>query len=73
MEIHSLHPEMSSLHERAGEVFLAALARPASARDAFLLDACRGDEALLQEVGSLLMFHDGDEAPRIPVGKLIQQ
>src|SRR6185295_7417938 len=63
LEIHSSHPDMASLHERAGEVFLAALSRPAAERDAFLVDACRGDEALLQEVGSLLMFHDENEAP----------
>src|SRR5580765_3360224 len=63
MELHSLHPEMPSLHERAGEVFLAALARPGAERDAFLVDACRGDDALLQEVGSLLMFHDDNAAP----------
>ena len=44
-------------------MFLAALSRPAAERDAFLVDACRGDEALLQEVGSLLMFHDENEAP----------
>ena len=30
---------MSSLHERAGEVFLAALSRPAAERDAFLVEA----------------------------------
>lgn len=52
---------MSSLHERAGEVFLAALARPAADRDAFLVATCQGDEALLREVASLLVFHgDGD-------------
>src|SRR5204863_4859696 len=50
---------MSSLHERAGEVLVAALSRPAEERDAFLVSACRGDEELLREVGSLLMFHEG--------------
>ena len=50
---------MSSLHERAGEVLVAALARPAGERDAFLVEACQGDEALLREVASLLMFHEG--------------
>lgn len=49
---------MSSLHERAGEVFLAALSRPAPDRDAFLCDTCRDDEELLREVGSLLLFHE---------------
>ena len=56
--VDSRHP-MSSLHERAGEVFLAALSRPAAERDAFLVAACGEDEELLREVGSLLMFHEG--------------
>jgi eukaryotic-like serine/threonine-protein kinase len=50
---------MSSLHERAGEVFLAALSRPVAERDAFLYGACKDDEELLREVGSLLLFHEG--------------
>src|SRR5215208_7156824 len=50
---------MSSLYERAGEVLLAALSRPPAERDAFLAEACRGDEELLREVGSLLIFHEG--------------
>jgi tetratricopeptide (TPR) repeat protein/predicted Ser/Thr protein kinase len=53
---------MLSLHERAGEVFLAALSRPAAERDAFLVAACKGDEELLREVGSLLMFHEAGDA-----------
>src|SRR3954447_14356178 len=56
---------MLSLHERAGEVFLAALSRPIAERDVFLVDACRGDEALLREVGSLLLFHEGESEPEI--------
>src|SRR3954471_15507333 len=56
---------MPSLHERAGEVFLAALSRPIAERDLFLVDACRGDEALLREVGSLLLFHDSESEPEI--------
>lgn len=51
-----------SLHERAGEVFIAALARPAAERDAFLVAACEGDEALLREVASLLLFHEAEGA-----------
>jgi eukaryotic-like serine/threonine-protein kinase len=50
---------MLSLHERAGEVFLAALSKPIAERDAFLVSACGGDEELLQEVRSLLLFHEG--------------
>jgi eukaryotic-like serine/threonine-protein kinase len=58
---------MSSLHERAGEVFLAALSRPAAERDSFLVDACANDEALLREVGSLLVFHeDGNTSDADP-------
>src|SRR5436190_14983915 len=53
---------MSSLHERAGEVFLAALSRPAAERDSFLFAACKHDEELLREVGSLLLFHEGGSA-----------
>ncbi|PYR23511.1 MAG: hypothetical protein DMF94_01085, partial [Acidobacteria bacterium] len=56
---------MSSLHERAGEVLLAALSRPVAERDAFLVSACRGDQELLREVGSLLMFHEGEGAAEI--------
>src|SRR3954447_16013703 len=48
---------MLSLHERAGEVLLAVLSRPDSQRDAFLVEACAGDDALLREVASLLPFH----------------
>src|SRR5687767_12631867 len=52
---------MSSLHERAGELLLTALSTPVAERDAFLVAACQGDDALLREVGSLLLFHtDGD-------------
>src|SRR3954453_15693226 len=54
---------MPSLHERAGEVFLAALSRPIAERDLFLVDACRGAEALLREVGSLLLFHEAESEP----------
>jgi tetratricopeptide (TPR) repeat protein len=58
---------MASLHDRAGEVFLAALARPTAERDSFLVEACRGDDELLREVGSLLLFHEGgDEADASP-------
>lgn len=53
---------MSSLYERAGEVFLDALARPPAERDAFLVAACKEDEELLREVASLLLFHEGGGA-----------
>ena len=56
---------MSSLHERAGEVLVAALSRPAEERDAFLVAACRGDDELLHEVGSLLLFHEGGGVPDV--------
>ncbi|HUR32588.1 MAG TPA: protein kinase [Vicinamibacterales bacterium] len=58
---------MSSLYERAGEVLLATLSRPAAERDAFLVVAFAGDEDLLREVESLLLYHtDGDAAARPP-------
>jgi tetratricopeptide (TPR) repeat protein len=49
---------MSSLHQRAKEVFLRALEKPAAERAAFVADACASDEALRQEVESLLAFHE---------------
>lgn len=52
---------MASLHDRAGDLFVAALSKPVAERDAFLVDACKGDEALLREVASLLMFHEGGD------------
>ena len=52
---------MSSLHQRAKDVFLAALERPRAERRAFLDEVCRGEDALRQEVESLLAFHEEDE------------
>src|SRR6185503_7873 len=52
---------MSSLHERAKELFLEALDRSADDRRRFLDQACQGDTALLHEVQSLLEFHDDEE------------
>jgi tetratricopeptide (TPR) repeat protein len=51
---------MSSIHQRAKDVFLAALDRPSADRAAFVADACGDDTALRQEVASLLEFHDDD-------------
>jgi eukaryotic-like serine/threonine-protein kinase len=51
---------MSLFHQRAKDVFLAALELPASDRPAFLAEAC-GDDALRQEVDSLLAFHQDGE------------
>ncbi len=53
---------MSSFHERAGELFVSALARPADEREAFLAAACGNDDALRREVMSLLDFHVAEEA-----------
>jgi tetratricopeptide (TPR) repeat protein/predicted Ser/Thr protein kinase len=58
-----------SLHERAGEVLVAALARPEAERDAFLVAACGGDEALLREVASLLLFHEDEQHPADASGR----
>src|SRR4249920_3698010 len=52
---------MSSLHERAKELFLEVLERSPGDRRRFLAEACQGDTALLHEVESLLEFHDDEE------------
>jgi tetratricopeptide (TPR) repeat protein len=60
---------MSSLHQRAKDVFLEALDRPEAERVAWLAEACANDAALRQEVESLLTFHDDaatDEVPAAP-------
>ena len=49
---------MSLHHERAKDLFLAALERPPVDRDAFLVEACGDDSLLKQEVESLLEFHE---------------
>jgi eukaryotic-like serine/threonine-protein kinase len=49
---------MPSLHQRAKDLFLSALARPAAERDAFLADASGSDGPLRKEVESLLAFHE---------------
>jgi tetratricopeptide (TPR) repeat protein len=53
---------MSSLHKRAKELFLAALDVPAADRPGFLSEACGSDEALRDEVESLLAFHEEESA-----------
>jgi eukaryotic-like serine/threonine-protein kinase len=53
---------MSSLHQRAKDMFLAALERPPAERPAFIVEACGNDEALRAEAESLLAFHtEGDQ------------
>ena len=49
---------MVSLHERAKDVFLAALDRPVDERRAYIQEACGSDAALFREVESLLKFHE---------------
>ena len=60
---------MPSLHQRAKDVFLVALAQPGPDRSAFLADACGDDTALRAEVESLLNFHEttGASEPEEPV------
>jgi len=53
---------MSSPHQRAKDLFLQALARPAEDRAAFVADACAEDLALRREVESLLAFHAEDSS-----------
>src|SRR5690349_23952342 len=52
---------MLTLHQRAKDIFLAALEQPDHNRAAFLTAACGDDTGLRQEVESLLQYHDGDE------------
>src|SRR5262249_42935967 len=49
---------MSSLHQRAKDLFLEALDRSKGDRAAFLAKACEGEPDLLREVESLLAFHE---------------
>ena len=60
---------MSSLHQRAKDLFLEALDRPKGDRDAFLAEACGNDADLRREVESLLAFHEesGASEPKIGV------
>jgi eukaryotic-like serine/threonine-protein kinase len=56
---------------QAKQIFLDALDRPPDQRDAFVGDACGGDDALRARVTSLLSSHDGDEGildATIPIG-----
>src|SRR3954470_24174182 len=53
---------MSSLHQRAKDLFIAALDRPAAERPAFVSEVCAGDAALQHEVESLLEFHQESTA-----------
>ena len=55
---------MSSLHQRAKDLFLEALDRPKGDRDAFLAEACGDDADLRREVESLLAFHEESEPVR---------
>ena len=49
---------MSSLSERAKEVFLQAVGLLPGRREAFVAEACGTDARLRQEVESLLAFHE---------------
>jgi eukaryotic-like serine/threonine-protein kinase len=51
---------VSSLHQRAKDLFIEALSLPAERRGSFVSDACAGDPALRNEVESLLAFHEED-------------
>ena len=60
---------MLTLHQRAKDIFLAALEQPDHNRAAFLMEACGDDAGLRQEVESLLQYHeDGDETDRRETG-----
>ncbi len=53
---------MESLHERAKDLFLAALERPVTERDQFVADSCGDDTDLRAEVESLLEFHEESQS-----------
>jgi eukaryotic-like serine/threonine-protein kinase len=57
---------MSSIYARGRDVFLAALSRPPDERPAFVAEVCGEDQALLQEVNSLLKFHEAGSTPGTP-------
>jgi serine/threonine protein kinase/Tfp pilus assembly protein PilF len=52
---------MSTHHQRAKDIFLAALAVSPTRRGAFVMEVCAADAALREEVESLLTFHDEDD------------
>ena len=54
----SLDPTRAADWERIQELFDAALGLHAPAREAFLAASCGSDDALLEEVRSLLAAHD---------------
>mgnify|MGYP000995254147 CR=1 FL=1 len=60
---------MPSLHERAKDVFLSALERPARERPAYIATACGDDTDLRAEVESLLVFH-GDTSVEAAISAL---
>lgn len=47
-------------YQRVREIYQAACALPADRRSAYVRDACGADAALLDEVRSLLQFHEDD-------------
>ena len=53
---------MQTLHQRAKEVFIAALEREGAERFSFVGNACGDNMALRQEVESLLKFHDDEQS-----------
>src|SRR4051794_7986751 len=59
---------MSSLHNRAKDLFLRALVCAPADRAAYLTAACGDDGPLREEVESLLAFHDegGDASAFVP-------
>lgn len=52
--------DRAARHARVKALFIQALDRPASQRDAWLLAACAGEPDLLDELRDLLRYHDDD-------------
>ncbi len=63
---------ISERWQQVKELFEAALERGPAERTAFLAHACAGNEAIRQEVESLLAAHEGDSSfMNTPVGNLL--
>ena len=62
----------ASRWERVKELFDQALQKEPAQRDAFLNQACSGDEALRQEVGSLLAAYQEADSSIATPGDMIE-
>jgi eukaryotic-like serine/threonine-protein kinase len=56
-------PRQAATRDRIESIFDEALDRPPDTRDAFVAEACAGDDHLLAEVQALLAAHERDGSP----------